>query len=68
MKCYRTHYINECTIIISSDNNTSLRWDEMRHGSLQVGVLFSKNNSDFKTFMNGFCCHSTVNVIVHTNN
>ena len=33
-----------------------------------VGVLFSKNNSDLKPFMNGFRCHTTVNVIVHTNN
>ena len=36
--------------------------------TVTIGVLFSKNNSDLKPFMNGFRCHSTVNVIVHTNN
>ena len=33
-----------------------------------LGVLFSKNNSNKKTFMNAFRCHSMVNVVVHLNN
>ena len=38
------------------------------HFQMLLGVLFSKNNSDLKTFMHDFRCHATGEVIVHTNN